>query len=228
MSAPTPAQRRALAAAAEHPDKLVDAPARTLAVLVREGWVNPDGTLAEDGHRIVEHFAALGTLLDELAPRRARKAAAGLVVVDEGDERSAYCCGSAYTRIRALGAGWTWRLVHGVGTIAGTAPKPVVETAESGPASWGLWAGIRGEDVDDGRKTIDVDVPVHSISLRLRHRPSGFAAVACWTWRSDRQVWCDPMFYAWHPIRRPQPRLVSAKAFELYTARDHSAPAVAA
>ena len=221
MSTPTPAQLRALAAAAAHPQGLLDVPARTLDVLHRQYWAD-SGIITELG-RVV--LAAAGPV-DELAPRRTRKAALAVALVDDEDyPRSPYCCGSAHTRIRALGAGWTWRLVHGIGTIAGTAPKPVVET---GPGVWNLWAGVRGElDVDSDRKTIDVDVPVHSISLRLRHRPTGFAAVACWTYRTDKAAWVDPMFWAWHPYRHPQPRALSAAAFNTYTARDLSAPATA-
>lgn len=219
MSKPSPAQLHALAAAIERGEGRVEAPARTLAALARHGWIDAAGHVTADGRAVVD---AAGPL-DELAAarRRRRGAAAAVVVVDDpADPRTPYCPPALWKLVRKLAPGWRYRIVHGTGTIQGTAPKPEIESA---PGDWGLWAGLRGQRPDDdGRKTVTVEIPVHSVSLRVAHRPTGFRGVGLWTYRIDREQWTTPEHWAWHPVWRPVHQVISARAFAAYISDDHA------
>lgn len=82
-------------------------------------------------------------------------------------------------RRKALGRGWAGRIVFGVGAIPATAPAPVVKD-EDKPRYIGKHKAAR--------KTIDIDLPVGSVSLRCRHG-SGLVVVATWVYRTDQDEW---------------------------------------
>lgn len=89
---------------------------------------------------------------------------------------------------RALGAGWHYRIVFGVGSI--TVDKPIPATTE--PVEQIRHVGKR----KTLRKTAPTDVPVGSVSLRCWH-DDGRRAVATWVWRSDADTWSNDVAYCW-------------------------------
>jgi hypothetical protein len=82
-------------------------------------------------------------------------------------------------RLKALAPGWTGRVVFGTGTIPATAPAPELEDGDK-PRHIGKHK--------TARKTIDIDLPVGSVSLRCRHT-SGLVAVAVWVYRIEQDKW---------------------------------------
>lgn len=87
-----------------------------------------------------------------------------------------------------LADGWSWRLVFGQGFVEATAPAP--------PPDPNVRHVGRREVI---RKTIDVQVPVGSVTLRCRHL-DGRRAVAGWVWRTDKAAWSfSGPAYCWMP-----------------------------
>lgn len=85
-----------------------------------------------------------------------------------------------------LAPGWSWRIVCGQGHVEGTAPAP--------PPDPNVRNVGRREVV---RKTIDVQIPVGSVTLRCVH-VDGRRGVAGWVWRTDKEAWSfSGPAYAW-------------------------------
>lgn len=82
-------------------------------------------------------------------------------------------------RRKALAPGWHAYVVFGTGTIPATEPAPEVKD-EDKPRHIGKRK--------TARKTIDIDLPVGSVSLRCRHA-SGLIVVAVWVYRIEQDKW---------------------------------------
>lgn len=113
------------------------------------------------------------------------------------------------TRRKTLHPSWRARIVFGLGTIPGTEPAPP-------PDPKARHIGKRTST----RTTVDVDIPVGSVSLRCAH-PSGVAAVASWCYRIDRDKWAFDAAWAWIPGEIP-PDPISAPRFAALVSRDPS------
>lgn len=95
---------------------------------------------------------------------------------------------------RKLAPGWSWRVVFGQGYVEATAPAP--------PPDPNVRHVGRREVI---RKTIDVQVPVGSVTLRCRHL-DGRRAVAGWVWRTDKEAWSfSGPAYCWMPGMNVRP-----------------------